>query len=97
MSWNIKKKNYKDGANLNDTEQIEMYNDEVVRILQSIDFIYIDARHDFGGAYEDLSLYFTKVKCNGIIAGHDFQQVEEVLIENKGLDDFGLCANASRI
>jgi len=64
---------------------------------KSIDFIYIDARHDFCGAYEDLTLFYPKLKCNGIMAGHDFHNVQEVLHINSGRDDFGLCANGSRI
>jgi len=69
-----------------------------VNIFQdkSIDFIYVDARHDFCGVYEDLSLYFPKLKCNGIMAGHDYHTAEEV-IKHSPNDDWGVCANGSRI
>ena len=35
------------------------------------DFIYVDARHDFKGVWEDLA-YWPKLKVGGIIAGHDY-------------------------
>jgi hypothetical protein len=38
----------------------------------SIDFIYIDANHDYKHCTEDLNLWFPKVKNGGLIAGHDF-------------------------
>jgi hypothetical protein len=38
----------------------------------SIDFIYIDANHDYKHCSEDLNLWFPKVKDGGLIAGHDF-------------------------
>ena len=61
---------------------------------KSIDFIYVDARHDFCGVYEDLSLYFPKLKCNGIMAGHDYVLAKQ---RNSPSNDWGLCANGSRI
>ncbi len=36
----------------------------------SIDFIYIDARHDYCGVAGDLKAYWSKIKKNGIISGH---------------------------
>jgi hypothetical protein len=36
------------------------------------DWIYVDASHTFRGVYADLSLYYPKVKKNGIIIGDDW-------------------------
>ena len=36
------------------------------------DFIYVDARHDFKGVWEDLVAYWPKLKVGGIMAGHDY-------------------------
>jgi len=36
------------------------------------DFIYVDARHDYKGVYEDLVNYWPKLKVGGIFAGHDY-------------------------
>jgi len=39
---------------------------------ESLDFIYIDARHDRKGVLEDLQYYWPKLRAGGIIAGHDY-------------------------
>jgi hypothetical protein len=36
------------------------------------DFVYLDARHDFKGVYEDLVSWWPKLRCGGIMAGHDY-------------------------
>lgn len=36
------------------------------------DFIYVDARHDFKGVYEDLQSWWPKLRVGGIFAGHDY-------------------------
>ncbi|HWE55681.1 MAG TPA: class I SAM-dependent methyltransferase [Acidimicrobiales bacterium] len=38
----------------------------------SLDFVYIDARHDERSAREDIDLWFPKVRPGGILAGHDY-------------------------
>ena len=38
----------------------------------SLDFVYIDANHDFLHFTEDLQYWFRKVRPGGIIAGHDY-------------------------
>jgi hypothetical protein len=38
----------------------------------SLDFVYIDARHDYDSVLEDLEAWFPKVRPGGIIAGHDY-------------------------
>lgn len=42
------------------------------------DFIYVDARHDFKGVWEDLIAYWPKLKAGGIMAGHDYVTNDEV-------------------
>lgn len=41
---------------------------------QSLDFVYIDANHDFLHVAEDLTYWIPKVKPGGIIFGHDYQR-----------------------
>ncbi|KAI2495870.1 methyltransferase domain-containing protein [Fragilaria crotonensis] len=36
------------------------------------DYIYVDARHDFKGVYEDLRAWWPKLREGGIMAGHDY-------------------------
>ncbi|HEX6712899.1 MAG TPA: class I SAM-dependent methyltransferase [Thermoleophilaceae bacterium] len=38
----------------------------------SLDFAYIDARHDYESVLEDLEAWFPKVRAGGIFAGHDY-------------------------
>jgi hypothetical protein len=39
---------------------------------RSLDFVYIDARHDYESVKEDVRAWYPKVKSGGIIAGHDY-------------------------
>jgi hypothetical protein len=38
----------------------------------SLDFVYIDARHDYESVKEDLAAWVDKVRPGGIFAGHDY-------------------------
>ena len=38
----------------------------------SLDFVYLDARHDRDSVLEDLEAWFGKVRPGGVIAGHDY-------------------------
>ena len=66
----------------------------------SIDFIYVDARHDYCGVTEDLESWFPKLKLGGIMAGDDYLTSKEHLYLKKGIfdptDDWSLCSNGTR-
>lgn len=53
---------------------IKKYSMEAVKEFEdeSLDFVYIDANHDFQNATNDIAEWSKKVKKGGIIAGHDF-------------------------
>ena len=40
----------------------------------SVDFVYIDAEHDYDSVKQDLSVWFPKVKIGGFLAGHDYNK-----------------------
>lgn len=43
----------------------------------SLDFIYIDARHSYEDVLEDMTLYWPKLRSGGLFAGHDFMNSGE--------------------
>ncbi len=40
----------------------------------SLDFVYIDANHEFRHVVEDISAWIKKVRPGGIISGHDYRR-----------------------
>jgi FkbM family methyltransferase len=47
---------------------------EAARLVphHSLDFAYLDARHDYDSVLEDLTAWFDRVRPGGILAGHDY-------------------------
>lgn len=41
---------------------------------ETLDFVFIDARHDYQSAKEDIETWVPKVKKNGIVSGHDYRE-----------------------
>ena len=64
----------------NITEYFRMTSHEAAKKIEhsSLDFIYIDARHDYCGVKEDLEDYWPLLIPGGIMAGHDYLTAEEV-------------------
>jgi len=66
-------------------EAVEIINDN------TLDFVYIDANHDYEFVKQDLNAWKNKVKFGGIIGGHDYnyfgtgvkRAVDEFVEENK--------------
>jgi hypothetical protein len=50
--------------------------DEAAELIspQSLDFVYIDARHDYDSVKNDLERWFPLVRPGGLIAGHDYNE-----------------------
>lgn len=57
-----------------------------------LDFVYIDANHQYDSVLEDIHAWYPKVRVGGVISGHDFcyvwPGVRRAVIEC--LDDLGL-------
>jgi hypothetical protein len=39
---------------------------------KTLDFVYLDARHDYRSVREDLEHWFDKIRAGGVFAGHDY-------------------------
>lgn len=62
----------------------------------SLDFVYLDARHHYEGVKEDIESWFPKVKSNGIFCGHDY--LNSVIGEThfgvkRAVDEFAMMNN----
>lgn len=65
---------------------------------ESLDFVFIDAGHDYNSVMNDLKSWYPKVKFGGIIAGHDYHYhcgvypaVNEFFKEKNGINQIGAC------
>ncbi|KAG2429484.1 hypothetical protein HXX76_010721 [Chlamydomonas incerta] len=55
------------------------YTNEAAKIItDTVDFVYVDARHDYCGTLEDIGLYWGKIRSGGIMAGHDYLDAPQV-------------------
>jgi predicted O-methyltransferase YrrM len=46
----------------------------------SLDFVFIDASHDYENVKKDINAWYPKVKSGGILAGHDYHHTWEGVI-----------------
>jgi hypothetical protein len=62
----------------------------------SLDFVYVDAVHDFQGALDDLVDWWPKVRPGGIMAGHDYYDgiiPQGIFGVKSAADRFGIAVN----
>lgn len=78
----------------NITEFMRMYTTEAAKLVpdDSLDFIYVDARHDYCGVREDLREWWPKLRMGGILAGHDYLSAAEA---TKGGQSWRQCMDGS--
>lgn len=78
------------------TEFLRMLSVEAAQKIpdRSLDFVYIDARHDYCGVREDIQAYYPKLRPGGILAGHDYLDVLEVKKLNPE-EDWSLCLDGT--
>ncbi len=55
---------------------------------ESLDFVYIDASHDYKNVRDDISEWSKKVRKGGIVAGHDYIEPEEFTFGNYNHDNY---------
>lgn len=75
----------------NSSEAAGLFNDN------SIDFVFVDASHEYHGVKADLIAWSSKLKENGVLAGHDIgwegvkRAVAEVLPMANIIDEYCYC------
>lgn len=63
---------------------------------ETIDFIYVDARHDYCGVSDDIIAWYPKLKIGGVMAGHDYLSQDDLLaIDRKTDQDWSVCQNGT--
>ena len=65
---------------LNAIEKTHKNSYDAVRSIEEkeIDFVFIDAAHDYESVKKDILAWLPKVKKTGIIAGHDYTWCQDV-------------------
>lgn len=58
----------------NNVQKMKMTGDEAAKLFlnEYFDAVYIDANHTYEACKNDILTYFSKIKINGILAGHDY-------------------------
>lgn len=57
----------------------------------SLDFVFIDARHDGCAVQEDLQAWWPKVRPGGLLAGDDYLDAETAALFYQDLNDWSIC------
>jgi hypothetical protein len=55
---------------------------------ESLDFVYIDAAHDYINVSNDLKAWYPKIKIGGIVSGHDYSKLRDHFDVIKAVDEF---------
>ena len=71
--YDINTRQFKDIVKLHedysyDEKVLSKFNDD------EYDFVYVDGNHSFESTRQDFELYIPKIKSNGVLGGHDYQQ-----------------------
>lgn len=53
-------------------EFLPLYSKDAAELIPDVDFVFIDGNHTLQAVYEDITLYWPKVKRGGFISGHDY-------------------------
>jgi len=62
----------------------------------SLDFVYLDGAHYYSGVMDDLNAYYPKLKSGGVMAGHDWLNIEDYGV-NKAVCEFSIKHGISEI
>ncbi len=60
----------------------------------SLDYVYIDARHDYCGVKEDLEAWWPKLRKGGVFAGHDYIEASDPVLPDD--EHWEVCGDGSK-
>ena len=87
------------GYSINDDKHIQVLGDSKeihTEISERIDLLFVDGDHAYKSCYNDLAIYWQKVKKGGIIAVHDYCSIMWGDVQ-KATDEFFSEVNAELI
>lgn len=63
----------------------------------SIDFVYVDAEHDYNSVKTDINTWKHKIKNGGVLAGHDFYlpHIHGILVEEDLINELNMYPDSS--
>lgn len=96
------------GEGLSDyVEPVKSLSSEAVKMFEDnfFDFIFIDGDHKYEACLEDITMWYQKLKPDGIISGHDCdlryenlaQEEQKLISDNKDVDCFKGCTHGGVI
>lgn len=58
--------------------EMRMYSHDAVHHIpdKALDFVFIDAQHDYGSVVTDITAWAPKVKPGGLLSGHDYNKIK---------------------
>jgi hypothetical protein len=59
----------------------------------SLDFVYIDGDHSFEGVTRDMQLWYPKINSGGLLAGHDYNRLNDHCAMKRAVDAFAKTVN----
>ena len=64
-------------------------------IEDNLDYVYVDARHDYCAVMDDLQAYWPKIRSGGLLAGHDYYSSLDLRARGERKHDWSLCSNGT--
>ena len=89
------------GENKDRCTMLQMTSAEVrknIPLKDGFDLVFIDALHDYDSVYEDIRLWWPKVRVGGMLCGHDFNHqwpgVERAVADSFNLMQVGVTSDS---
>ena len=67
---------------------LQMKSIEAVCVLPKLDFVFLDALHDYESAMQDIRLYWGLIQPGGLMCGHDYFNAPPTYEVKRAADEF---------